>query len=67
MVNHSRRALLAGSGAAAIASAMPAFARTAPMPPTRMAKANGINLAVREAGSGPAVVLLHGFPGLAFT
>ena len=37
------------------------------MPPVRMVKVNGINLAIYEAGSGPAVVLLHGFPGLAFT
>ncbi|PLC49611.1 epoxide hydrolase [Pollutimonas subterranea] len=37
------------------------------MPPVRMVKTNGINLAVYEAGSGPAVVLLHGFPGLAFS
>ena len=36
------------------------------MPRVRMVKANGINLAVYEAGSGPAIILLHGFPGLAF-
>ena len=67
MLNFSRRLLLLGSGAAAVTSAMPAFARPAAMPPVRMVKANGIHLAVYEAGSGPAVVLLHGFPGLAFT
>ncbi|HKO47621.1 MAG TPA: alpha/beta hydrolase [Polyangiaceae bacterium] len=39
----------------------------AAMPPARMVEANGINLAIYEAGSGPAVVLLHGFPGLAFS
>lgn len=37
------------------------------MPGPRMVKTNGIELAVHEAGSGPPVVLLHGFPGLAFT
>lgn len=37
------------------------------MPDMRKVRTNGIELAVHEAGSGPAVVLLHGFPGLAFT
>ena len=45
---------------------MPAFAQSPPMPPVRMIKSNGINLAVYEAGSGPAIVLVHGFPGVAF-
>lgn len=36
------------------------------MPPVRMIQTNGIQMAVYEAGSGPAVVLLHGFPGLSF-
>ena len=30
-------------------------------------KSNGINMAVYEQGDGPAVVLLHGFPELAFS
>ncbi|WP_205965909.1 alpha/beta fold hydrolase [Paracoccus liaowanqingii] len=51
--------------------AVPAFADPpgiAPtMPPVEMVGTNGIELAVYEAGSGPAVVLLHGFPGLAYT
>lgn len=63
----SRRTLFAGLGVIALAIAMPAFAQTPSMPPVRMVKTNGINLAVYEAGSGPAVVLLHGFPGLAYT
>lgn len=67
MINLPRRALLVGSGAATVTSVMPAFAQQAAMPPVRMVKANGINLAVYGAGSGPAIVLLHGFPGLAFT
>lgn len=67
MINLSRRALLVGSGVAAVISVMPAFAQQAVMPPVRMVKANGINLTVHEVGSGPAIVLLHGFPGLAFT
>ena len=67
MLELSRRELLAGFGAAAATSAIPASAQPAAMPPVRMVKANGINLAVYEAGSGPAIVLLHGFPGLAFT
>ena len=67
MLDLSRRTLLTGFGAVALASAMPAFARYAPMPPLRMVRTNGIRMAVYEAGSGPAVVLLHGFPGLAFS
>lgn len=66
MINLSRRALLVGFSAAAVTSIMPACAQQAVMPPVRTVKANGINLAVYEAGSGPAIVLLHGFPGLAF-
>ena len=67
MLNPSRRTLLTGFAAAAITSAIPAFAQYAPMPPVRLVRTNGIRMAVYEAGSGPAVVLLHGFPGLAFT
>ncbi|WP_199726518.1 alpha/beta fold hydrolase [Teichococcus wenyumeiae] len=63
----SGRALLVGSVAAAVTSVLPASAQGAAMPGMRMVKTNNINLAVHEAGSGPAVVLLHGFPGLAFT
>ncbi|WP_426131356.1 alpha/beta fold hydrolase [Pararhizobium sp. PWRC1-1] len=37
------------------------------MPPSRIVTTNGIKLSVHEAVSGPAVVLLHGFPGIAFT
>lgn len=67
MFDLSRRTLFAGSGAVVMTAAMPAMAQAATMPPLRMIKANGINLAVHDSGSGPAVVLLHGFPGLAFT
>ena len=67
MIDISRRTLLAGLGAAAVTSVLPAWAQAATMPRRRMVKSNGINLAVYEAGSGPAIVLLHGFPGLAFT
>lgn len=67
MLTLSRRTLLVGFGAAVMTSAVRAFAQSAVMPPVRMVRANGINLAVYEAGSGPAIVLLHGFPGLAFT
>jgi pimeloyl-ACP methyl ester carboxylesterase len=37
------------------------------MPSVRLVKSNGIKLAVYQAGSGPAVFLLHGFPGSAYT
>ena len=36
-------------------------------PEPTMVRANGINLAVYEQGEGPPVVLLHGFPELAFS
>jgi pimeloyl-ACP methyl ester carboxylesterase len=67
MIKLSRRALLIGAGVVSAASVLPAFAQAAVMPPVRMIQTNGIQMAVYEAGSGPAVVLLHGFPGLAFT
>lgn len=63
----SRRTFLAGLGATAFAGAVPAVAKGSDMPPVRMVRTNGINMAVHEAGTGPAVVLLHGFPGLSFT
>jgi pimeloyl-ACP methyl ester carboxylesterase len=50
-----------------MASVLPASAQRTTMPGMRMVKSNNINLAVYEAGSGPVIVLLHGFPGLAFT
>ncbi len=67
MIKLTRRAFFAGLGAAATTMAMPALSRTSAMPAVRIVRANGIKLAVYEAGTGPAVLLLHGFPGLAFT
>jgi len=37
------------------------------MPPPTMVMTNGIPMAVHRAGTGPAVVLLHGFPELAYS
>lgn len=67
MMKLSRRAFFAGFGAIALANAIPALSQTPSMPSVTMVKTNGINLAVYEVGSGPAIVLLHGFPGLAYT
>jgi len=67
MSDLSRRTLLAGSGATLMTSGAAIAAREAAMPPLRMVRTNGITLAVHEAGAGPAVVLLHGFPALAFS
>lgn len=67
MFDLSRRAMLVGSSATIVTAAMPAVAQQTTMPAVRMVETNGIRLAVYEAGSGPAVVLLHGFPGLAFS
>jgi soluble epoxide hydrolase/lipid-phosphate phosphatase len=36
-------------------------------PPARLIGTNGINLAVHELGEGPPVLLLHGFPELAYS
>lgn len=66
----TRRTLLVASGSAALLSALPilpAGAQAPAMPPVRFVQTNGIRLAVHDAGSGPAIVLLHGFPGLAYT
>lgn len=74
MINIFRRCVLGVLGAAVLfaitpSSALATLALNEPptMPPVRMIKTNGINLAVYEAGTGPAIILLHGFPGLAFT
>jgi pimeloyl-ACP methyl ester carboxylesterase len=40
---------------------------TQPFPSSRPIRTNGISLAVHEAGAGPPVVLLHGFPELAYS
>jgi soluble epoxide hydrolase/lipid-phosphate phosphatase len=37
------------------------------MLPARRIPTNGINLFVHESGEGPAVVLMHGFPGLGYS
>lgn len=42
-----------------------ASAEVPSMPPARYVETNGIRMAVYEAGEGPAIVLLHGFPELA--
>jgi len=42
--------------------------KTGPLlPPVRYIQTNGIRMAVYEAGRGPAVLLLHGFPELAYS
>lgn len=65
MIDLTRRSFLLG---AASLVTMPALAATTPaMPPVRYVDTNGIRMAVFEAGSGPAIVLLHGWPELAFS
>ncbi|MCM8732507.1 alpha/beta fold hydrolase [Hephaestia sp. GCM10023244] len=67
----SRRPLLAALDTMALTAASPVFARGGgfapppPMPPARYIETNGLRMAVYEAGAGPAIVLLHGFPELA--
>ena len=36
-------------------------------PEPQYIKTNGINMAVYEQGEGPAVIMLHGFPELAYS
>lgn len=67
----SRRLLMRALGAAVLASALPIYgqgratAEVPSMPAVRYVETNGIRMAVYEAGAGPAIVLLHGFPELA--
>lgn len=66
MLNLTRRSFLAAAGAMMATS--PAFAQSeAAMPPVRYVRTNGIRMAFYEAGTGPAVVLLHGFPEIAYS
>jgi alpha-beta hydrolase superfamily lysophospholipase len=44
-----------------------ALCRAADSPQSKMVATGGIHLAVYEAGEGPAVVLCHGFPELAYS
>ncbi|RZL79048.1 MAG: alpha/beta hydrolase [Sphingomonas sp.] len=60
-----RHVLLAGMVAAT--PILPALTRGPAMTPARRTSTNGIELAVRDVGAGPAVVLLHGFPGLSYS
>lgn len=62
MFTHFRRAL--GAGLMALAATLPALAQPKPYPPAfkiEQIQTNGARLHVRVGGSGPAVVLLHGF------
>ena len=75
--NVSRRQFLNRSGIAALGlvcggipnlQAQSNGVRPAPMMPApNFVDTNGINMAVYEKGSGPAVVFCHGFPELAFS
>jgi soluble epoxide hydrolase/lipid-phosphate phosphatase len=62
-----RRILLTSLAALTLATAPKAWAKAPPMPASTIVSTNGIKLNVYEAGSGPTLVLLHGFPGLAYT
>lgn len=68
MINLTRRSFILGAAGILMAPAIaPVFAANQIMPPVRFVQTNGIRMAVYEAGSGPAVVLLHGWPELAFS
>lgn len=67
MTHITRRGLMVGASAALTFAALPAMAKSAVIPTARLVRANGISLSVHDVGTGPAVMLLHGFPGLAFT
>jgi pimeloyl-ACP methyl ester carboxylesterase len=40
---------------------------SAPLPEIELLRANGIDLGVRTLGAGPAVLLVHGFPGTSYS
>lgn len=73
----NRRRFLNSSMALAVASALAPFSlgyaqtngvNPAPgLPEPTIVPTNGINMAVYEQGSGPAVIFCHGFPELAFS
>jgi pimeloyl-ACP methyl ester carboxylesterase len=74
MRHPSRREFLRHCGTAAAAAGatawLPGAARaagTAPWPEPRFIRANGIRMAVHEAGQGFPVVFSHGFPELAYS
>lgn len=68
-MNISRRLLIFALSVTVLTTVSPissgASAEVPSMPPARYVETNGIRMAVYEAGSGPAIVLLHGFPELA--
>lgn len=66
MTNLTRRDLIAAGSAALTLAALPAMAKSGVMPAAKRVRANGIALSVHDVGTGPAVILLHGFPSLAF-
>ena len=76
-MSFNRRRFLNSSMALAIGSTLTPFSLSdaqvngvnpAPgMPEPSMVLTNGINMAVYEQGSGPAVIFCHGFPELAYS
>lgn len=68
MTSLTRRSFVSGLAGVLMAPAVaPLYAAGPAMPPVRFIETNGIRMAVYEAGQGPAVVLLHGWPELAFS
>lgn len=75
-MQHRRRLLALGAGVAVAATGVGAVAAAAPLSRPartgpgraairhRMVRTNGIRMHVAEAGEGPTVLLLHGFPEL---
>lgn len=63
----SRRTFLGASAGLLAVPSVTASAAPSVMPPVRYVETNGIRMAVYTAGSGPPVILLHGFPELAFS
>src|SRR5690606_10075465 len=67
-MNISRRLLVFALSVTVLATVSPIYngasAEVPSMPPVRYVETNGIRMAVYEAGSGLAIVLLDGFPEL---
>ena len=63
----NRRSLLSGMSVVTFLGAAPVLAQPAPanggpLPTLRMIKSNGINMRIAEMGTGPLVILVHGWP-----
>lgn len=70
MTGPTRRETLKIMGAGLAMAGTPGLAATqarAGLPPPKLVNTNGVQLSVHDAGSGPTILLLHGWPEIAYT